>query len=78
VSYLPLSHCAAQFIDIVLSLFSGYQVFFADRSALQETGNLIKTLQEVKPHMFFAVPRIWVKIYDKIVEISKSNDPLIA
>jgi len=43
VSYLPLSHVAAQFSDIISSMMEGIEVFFADPSALQ--GTLIQTLQ---------------------------------
>jgi long-chain-fatty-acid--CoA ligase ACSBG len=43
VSYLPLSHVAAQFSDIVCPLEEGAHLFFADPSALQ--GSLIQTLQ---------------------------------
>jgi long-subunit acyl-CoA synthetase (AMP-forming) len=71
VSYLPLSHVAAQFSDIVSSMMEGIQVFFADPSALQ--GTLIQTLQEVRPKIFFSVPRVWEKIYDKMMEIAKEN-----
>ncbi len=57
VSFLPLSHVAAQFADIVAILLEGGHVFFADPSALQ--GTLIQTLQEVRPTAFFSVPRVW-------------------
>ncbi len=39
VSFLPLSHVAAQFSDIVSPLDEGSHVYFADPSALQ--GSLI-------------------------------------
>ena len=35
VSYLPLSHIAAQIIDIYLCCYGGATVWFADRTALQ-------------------------------------------
>lgn len=57
VSYLPLSHAAGQFIDIVRSLLLGIHMYIADPSALQ--GSLVQTLQEVKPNLFFSVPRVW-------------------
>jgi long-chain-fatty-acid--CoA ligase ACSBG len=57
VSYLPLSHVASQFADIVGSLIEGVHVYFAEPSALQ--GTLIQTLQEVRPKLFFSVPRVW-------------------
>ena len=43
VSYLPLSHVASQFADIVGSLIEGIYVYFAEPTALQ--GTLIQTLQ---------------------------------
>jgi long-chain-fatty-acid--CoA ligase ACSBG len=42
VSYLPLSHAAGQFVDIIGPLMKGHHVFFADPTALQ--GTLIQTL----------------------------------
>lgn len=74
VSYLPLSHVAGQFADIVGSMMEGVHVFFAEPSALQ--GTLIQTLLEVKPTMFFSVPRVWEKIYDKMMEIARQNGPI--
>ena len=44
VSYLPLSHVAAQIIDIYLCFFGGATVWFADKTALQ--GTLVDTLLE--------------------------------
>ncbi len=43
VSFLPLSHVAAQFSDLVAPLDEGGHCYFADPSALQ--GTLIQTLQ---------------------------------
>lgn len=71
VTYLPLSHVAGQYSDIVGPMMEGVHVFFADPSALQ--GTLIQTLQEVRPTLFFSVPRVWEKIYDKMMEIARSN-----
>jgi len=71
VSYLPLSHVAAQFTDIVGAMLEGMHVYFAEPTALQ--GTLIQTLQEVRPKLFMSVPRVWEKIYDKMMEIAKSN-----
>lgn len=30
-------------------------------------------MQDVRPTYFFSVPRVWEKIYDKMMEIAKSN-----
>jgi long-chain-fatty-acid--CoA ligase ACSBG len=47
VSYLPLSHVAAQFQDITNAMIEAMHVYFAEPTALQ--GTLIQTLNEVRP-----------------------------
>lgn len=64
VSFLPLSHVAAQIIDVVSSLYLGMQIYFAEPTALQ--GTIIDTLKEVRPTLFFSVPRLWEKIEEKM------------
>jgi long-chain-fatty-acid--CoA ligase ACSBG len=64
VSYLPLSHVAAQIIDIIGTVYSGTHVYFATPDALQ--GSLVETLREVRPTFFFSVPRVWEKIEEKM------------
>lgn len=39
-------------------------------------GSLGNTLKEVRPTIFFGVPRVWEKIQEKMVEIGKSNGPV--
>ena len=57
VSYLPLSHVAGMFSDIITPIHEGHHIHFANPDALQ--GTLIETLREVKPNVFFSVPRVW-------------------
>lgn len=71
VSYLPLSHIAAQIIDIYIAVHSGTSVHFADRLAMQ--GTLLNTLAEVNPTKFFGVPRVYEKIHEKMLDIAKTN-----
>jgi len=71
ITYLPLSHVAAQVIDIYLAAYGGATIWFADDKALQ--GTLINTLQEVRPTRFLGVPRVWEKIQEKMMEIGKQN-----
>jgi long-subunit acyl-CoA synthetase (AMP-forming) len=61
ISYLPLSHIAAQILDLHCPLYSGTQMYFAQPDALK--GSLGKTLVEVRPTAFFGVPRVWEKVY---------------
>ena len=42
VSYLPLSHVAAQFQDITAAMMEAMHIYFAEPSALQ--GTLVQTL----------------------------------
>jgi len=71
VSYLPLSHVAAQFTEMVVPLGLGGCVYFALPTALQ--GSLIETLKEVRPTFLLSVPRLWEKIEETLKNMSKSN-----
>eukprot|EP00095_Tigriopus_kingsejongensis_P001487 snap_masked-scaffold124_size330879-processed-gene-1.10 protein:Tk01487 transcript:snap_masked-scaffold124_size330879-processed-gene-1.10-mRNA-1 annotation:"long-chain-fatty-acid-- ligase acsbg2" len=71
ISYLPLSHSAAQMIDVWMPMAARASVYFADRNALK--GSLVNTLKEVRPTFFFGVPRIYEKIQEKMVQIGKSS-----
>lgn len=74
VSYLPLSHIAAQMLDIHAPIASGGVVNFAQPDALR--GSLGMTLKDVRPTLFFGVPRVWEKIYEKMMEIGKQTTGL--
>lgn len=71
ISYLPLSHIAAQLIDMLSPLESGAQIYFAQPDALK--GSLGQTLKEVRPTIFFGVPRVFEKIYDKLQEVGRQT-----
>lgn len=64
ISYLPLSHIAAQLLDIFAPLNHGITVYFAQPDALK--GSLNDTMKQVRPTYFFGVPRVWEKIQEKI------------
>ncbi|KAL4141185.1 hypothetical protein PRNP1_014307 [Phytophthora ramorum] len=66
VSFLPLSHAAAQMLDIHLPMAIGSEVYFAGADALR--GGLLGTLQEVRPNFFFGVPRVWEKMMESLKE----------
>eukprot|EP00820_Chromera_velia_P020383 Cvel_29002.t1-p1 / transcript=Cvel_29002.t1 / gene=Cvel_29002 / organism=Chromera_velia_CCMP2878 / gene_product=Long-chain-fatty-acid--CoA ligase ACSBG2, putative / transcript_product=Long-chain-fatty-acid--CoA ligase ACSBG2, putative / location=Cvel_scaffold3904:42-3087(-) / protein_length=503 / sequence_SO=supercontig / SO=protein_coding / is_pseudo=false len=71
VSFLPLSHIAAQIIDVYSPLTYGCTVFFAQPDALK--GSLVETLKEVRPTIFFAVPRVWEKIEEKLRAVGAAS-----
>ncbi|XP_071654143.1 long-chain-fatty-acid--CoA ligase ACSBG2 isoform X2 [Temnothorax longispinosus] len=71
VSYLPLSHVAAQLIDIMANITLATTVYFADPGALK--GTLMNTLLVAQPTIFLGVPRVWEKIYEKMQEKARSN-----
>ncbi|XP_047506130.1 long-chain-fatty-acid--CoA ligase ACSBG2 isoform X3 [Pieris napi] len=74
ISYLPLSHVAAQVIDIYITLGSAVAVYFAQPDALK--GSLLETLKEIRPTKFMGVPRIWEKMYERIVAVGSSRGAL--
>lgn len=75
VSYLPLSHIAAQLIDIHCMLLLGAAVYFARPDALK--GSLVHTMKEVRPTIFFGVPRVWEKIHEKLKHTIKGSNILL-
>lgn len=56
ISYLPLSHIAEQMFSIHAAISAAYQVYFAQYSPQD---HLNDNLKEVKPTVFFGVPRIF-------------------
>lgn len=63
LSYLPLNHIAERIISEVSSIVAGSEVSFSE--SLEKFAS---NLQSVQPTQFFAVPRIWVKIQQGILE----------
>jgi long-chain-fatty-acid--CoA ligase ACSBG len=74
VSYLPLSHIAAQLVDLHIPTFIAATVTFAKPDALK--GSLPKTLQAVRPTLFLGVPRVYEKIQEKMLEVGRQNTGL--
>jgi long-chain acyl-CoA synthetase len=58
ISYLPLSHIAEQMFTIHGPITSGGAVYFAESLA-----KLPDNIKEVRPTIFFGVPRIWEKFH---------------
>ncbi|XP_061093922.1 long-chain-fatty-acid--CoA ligase ACSBG2 isoform X1 [Conger conger] len=71
VSYLPLSHIAAQMIDIWITMKVGGVTYFAQPDALK--GSLANTLREVRPTAFMGVPRVWEKMQEKMKSVGAKS-----
>ncbi|MGH8975281.1 MAG: AMP-dependent synthetase/ligase [Acidimicrobiia bacterium] len=56
LSYLPLSHIAEQMFTIHLPAVTGTAVYYAE-----SIDKLLENLCEVRPTLFFGVPRVWEK-----------------
>ena len=68
ISYLPLSHIAEQIITVHGPLAIGATTWFAE--SLEK---MAENLREVRPELFFAVPRVWEKIQAAIGEAAASS-----
>lgn len=63
LSYLPLSHVAERAALELSMLYVGQTIYFADTL---ET--FAEDIQRARPTLFFGVPRIWTKFYQKASE----------
>ena len=61
ISYLPLSHIAEQLMSIHIPAVLGVTISIAE--SLEKLG---ENLREVRPTIFFAVPRVWEKLEARI------------
>jgi long-chain acyl-CoA synthetase len=68
LSYLPLSHIAEQMFTIHMAAVAGTAVYYAE--SLEK---LLANLVEVKPTVFFGVPRVWEKFHAGVVEKLAEN-----
>jgi long-chain acyl-CoA synthetase len=62
LSFLPLAHIAERAFSLILAVYYGYAVNFAEN-----LDTVPFNLREVRPTIFFAVPRIWEKLHSGIV-----------
>ncbi len=70
LSFLPLSHIAERMLSVYLPLVWGYSVYFAE-----SLDTLFQNLQEVRPTILFAVPRLWEKLHSQLTLHMREVDP---
>jgi long-chain acyl-CoA synthetase len=61
LSFLPLSHVVERVLSVVYGAYYGITVSFAENS-----DTVLQNLREVRPTIFFAVPRVWEKLLSSI------------
>ena len=66
ISFLPLSHVTARHVDFAM-LYHGVTLAYCPF-----IDQLPRALQEVKPTVFVAVPRVYEKIYNQVEQKTKS------
>ena len=71
LSYLPLSHIAEQMFSLHVPITVGGCVYFAE-----SIERVPDNLREVQPTLVFGVPRIWEKMYAKILEAGRQTTGL--
>jgi long-subunit acyl-CoA synthetase (AMP-forming) len=74
LSFLPASHIAANAVDVVGPVVSGVTTHLAKPDALR--GSLVESLRVVRPTIFLAVPRVWEKIHERMLDMRSSLGPL--
>ncbi len=70
ISYLPLSHIAERMLSHLLQIYYGSQTWFAE-----SRDTLIEDMKACRPTYFFAVPRVWEKLYSGIQGRLAETDP---
>ncbi|HZW98987.1 MAG TPA: long-chain fatty acid--CoA ligase [Trueperaceae bacterium] len=61
LSFLPVSHIVERLISIANPIRWGYAVSFTEN-----LDTVLNDLREIRPTIFFAVPRIWEKLYSLV------------
>ncbi len=62
ISYLPLAHIAERMTTHYVGIRAGGTIAF-----VQDVTEVLPTLQEARPNIFMAVPRVWEKMHTRIL-----------
>ncbi|MBK7956654.1 MAG: AMP-binding protein [Bacteroidetes bacterium] len=68
VSYLPLNHIAERIIVEVAAIVSGAPISF-----IESVQSFTDNIQSIRPTVFLAVPRIWMKFQQGILQKMSAN-----
>jgi long-chain acyl-CoA synthetase len=63
LSFLPLSHIAERMMSDFLPIAYGGETWFA-----RSLATVVEDLPACRPTVFFAVPRVWEKLHEKVAE----------
>ncbi len=70
ISYLPLAHIAERMTTHYVGIRAGGTIAF-----VQDVTEVLPTLQEARPNIFMAVPRVWEKMHTRILtRIHETDD----
>lgn len=70
LSFLPLSHVLERMAGYYIVLFYGYTIAYAE-----SIEKIVEDMGEIKPHVMVSVPRVYEKMYAKIIEGVESGPP---
>jgi len=68
VSYLPMAHIAERMTSHYQGIVAGYEV-----TTCPEPSLVSKYLPDVKPQIFFAVPRVWEKMHAGVLAVAGAD-----
>jgi len=68
VSYLPMAHIAERMTSHYQGVAVGYEV-----TTCPEASQVAQYLPEVRPEIFFAVPRVWEKMHAGVLAVAGAN-----
>ncbi|MGI8930273.1 MAG: AMP-dependent synthetase/ligase [Candidatus Limnocylindria bacterium] len=72
LSFLPLSHIYGRIVDEVVALGTGAAVVFAEALIERLPANMV----EVKPTVMGAVPRLYERVYGRVLDAVESGSPM--